>query len=142
MENIHTTFIDYAKNSNLKKVTEALIHGMNVDIINEALVEVMTRICMDRLGMVTILLQNGANVHTHDDVCLRESVAHDNLPLVRILLDNGADVHSHDDEALRDAVFYLRVRASVKYYVDVDHLAIVNILLAHGANLYANDNER
>ena len=53
------------------------------------------------LDQVKLLLENGANIHSHDDAALRWTSWNGHLEVVKFLIENGADVHAWDDAALR-----------------------------------------
>ena len=53
-----------------------------------------------------LLLKNGANVHAWDDSTLRYAVENGHTEMVELLLKNGANAHACDDEALRLAIAY------------------------------------
>lgn len=70
--------------------------------------------------IATILLQNGADVHTDDDLPLRSSVSGNHFEVAIVLLKAGANVNTHDDVSLRTSI----VRGN---------LALVAKLLEYGA---------
>ena len=71
-----------------------------------------------------MLLENGANVHYLDDLCLRWAAEEGHLGVVEVLLKGGADVNAEDGEALCAAV-------------TEGHTGVVQLLLEHGADANA-----
>ena len=72
------------------------------------------------------LIENGADVHAHNDLPLRLAVERGYASIVRLLLEHGADVHARNDDPLIKAVLLCNVD-------------IVRLLLKHGANVHARD---
>ena len=65
------------------------------------------------------LVENGADIHTYDDVPLRVAALNGHLETVKFLVENGADIHTWNDYALRIAKA-------------IGHLKIVNYLKSKG----------
>ena len=107
------------------------------------------------LWLVKDALEQGANVHTNDDLALRLASNNGHTEVIKLLLDAGADVHAWDDWALRWASEYGHIEV-VKLLLDAGanvhalndyalqnasyngHIEIVKLLLDAGANVHAN----
>jgi len=104
----------------------------------------------DRIQVVRILLEHGADVHFRNDLNLWEASCCGHYEIVKLLLEAGADVHANDDAALGWAShrgrfeivkLLLEVGADVHDRNDALHWAslygfikIVKILIDYGAD--------
>ncbi len=60
------------------------------------------------LGMtkeVAKSLELGADIHSYDDVALRQAAESGHIETVKLLLQNGADISADDNYALRGAAY-------------------------------------
>ena len=66
--------------------------------------------------MVKYLIENGANIHTDNDLALAWASSYGHLEVVKYLVEKGANIHADDDLSLRwasknghtDVVNYLK----------------------------------
>ena len=68
-------------------------------------------------------LNNGINIHIHNDRAFRFASCKGHTEIAKLLLDNGADIHAENDYAIRYALFH-------------DHTETVKLLLDRGANIH------
>jgi hypothetical protein len=78
----------------------------------------------EHLDMVKFLIKNGANIHAQDDLALRRSAYKNNLDMAKHLIENGANIHARDDLALR-------------WSVEDGYLDMVKLLVENGADIHA-----
>jgi len=74
------------------------------------------------------LLDQGADIHAHNDETLRFSAWNGQLEIIKFLIARGADIHAADDGALRWSAL-------------MGHLDAVKFLTAQGADIHADDDE-
>ncbi len=79
---------------------------------------------VDDLNLVKELISKGADIHSHDDLPLRYSVANKNLVIVRYLLGHGANIHAENDYALHTSA-------------QNGYLEMVKLLVDNGANIHS-----
>ncbi len=72
--------------------------------------------------MVQHLVEQGADIHTRNDIAL----VWGDLPIVKFLVKAGADIHADDDMALRDHAINGK-------------LSVVHYLVEQGANIHARN---
>ena len=79
--------------------------------------------------MVKNALNEGANIHAHeDDDALHYAAVYGNTETVKLLLDRGADIHTDYDLALRWAALH-------------GHTETVKLLLDRGAAIHAHEDD-
>lgn len=74
------------------------------------------------LGIVSLLLANGVDIHTHDDGALLLAAANGHLGVVELLIKSGANLYALNDNAAHLAATN-------------GHLHVLNYLLGEGAIL-------
>ena len=72
------------------------------------------------------MIDNGANIHVHDDFVLFWATVNGYLDLVKLLVEKGVDIHAWDDYALRLAAWN-------------GHLDLVKFLSKKGADIHTRD---
>ncbi|KXS14166.1 hypothetical protein M427DRAFT_57929 [Gonapodya prolifera JEL478] len=86
----------------------------------------------DRVDILDLLLDRGADIHKGGDLALCIVAARCGLgsvEAIQLLLDRGADIHANEDAALREAALF-------------DHWGnIVRCLLDGGADIHARNDE-
>lgn len=87
-ERVTEIFIEYVREGRIGIIVELLKYDIDSHTKNLALLEAVAH---NRVELVTLLLQNGADVHTEEDSALILSVEHSRLPIVIQLLEWGAD---------------------------------------------------
>jgi ankyrin repeat protein len=73
------------------------------------------------LDVARFLVENGADIHTDNDLALRWSAEYGYLDVVQFLVENGADIHADNDYALQWAARN-------------GHLDVVRFLAENGAD--------
>ena len=75
-------------------------------------------------GLTILMIKEGADIHTANDLALFWAVREGQLRIVQFLLEDGANVHRDNEDVLQEALYggYLR---------------IAQYLLEHGANVNA-----
>ena len=73
------------------------------------------------LYIVKLLVKNGVDIHTNEDMALRYSAEENHLEIVKFLVESGADIHACSEYALRTSA-------------EKGHLEIVKFLVESGAN--------
>src|SRR5580704_12154089 len=58
---------------------------------------------INKIHILKLFLENGANVHTSNDEALIWSTRYGYYKVVKLLLKNGANIHANNDEALKYA---------------------------------------
>jgi len=72
--------------------------------------------------LVTLLLQNGANMPSYRDDALSYAANNNKIDTVKVLLNHGANVHIGDNQPLRWAAYN-------------GHANMIKLLVEHGANV-------
>ena len=78
------------------------------------------------VNTIKYLVENGADIHTCDDIALCLYAKNGHLEVVKYLVENGANIHAHEEAALR-------------WSADKGHLEVVKYLVKHGADVHADD---
>jgi len=137
-------------------IVELLLQlNINKKIINASLIEATEG---NKLEIVKLLLNSGANIHINNDVIIILAVDTDNVELIEYLISRGANIHARNDKPLINAAFNGNLNA-VKFLLDngVDaqtqdnealikaslqkHLEVVKLLLQYGADIQAQNNK-
>mgnify|MGYP001488287325 CR=1 FL=1 len=78
------------------------------------------------LSVVKFLLENGADIHFHDNMALQWACLNDYPEIIKFLIESGANIHVYDDLPFRWVCVH-------------GHLDLAKILAQYGANIHACD---
>lgn len=113
------TIISYAStNGDLPMIKYFISQGLKMD---EALIEAIK---CGHFQLVQYLVQQGVDIHQHDELALCLATMYGHLDMVRFLVSQGANFHYNEEKALRLA-------SKKGYYL------IVKYLVEQGANVRA-----
>ena len=74
---------------------------------------------IDEVNTVKYLIENGADIHTCDDIALCLYAKNGYLEIVKYIIKQGADIHVNNDYALRLSALYGHLEV-VKYLKSLD----------------------
>lgn len=92
------SLLDYIREGNIARVTELLNQGQRItsDVFMEAVKH-------NRVEMVELFLERGADSHFENELALREACQRNYTDIIDLLLTKNPNVHADNDSALRSA---------------------------------------
>jgi hypothetical protein len=105
-ESLHKNLIEAIEQNNIDAARLALENG--ADIIDDENEAIETAVVNQRIDIVNLLLDKGANVNANHGELLAIAVSREpeNLELVNVLINRGANVRLNDDHAFTTACEY------------------------------------
>ncbi|UFX99895.1 ankyrin repeat protein [Megavirus baoshan] len=111
----------YPINNQIDYFQQLLNIGLDIHIDNDYPLVLATN--RGNLPLIKFLVDNGADITTHDNICIKISVDFIHPDVFDYLLQSGSDIHCDNNYPLRRAVY-------------LEKIHIVRKLLESGANIY------
>jgi hypothetical protein len=97
--------IQYNDNEPLIATLHELHNRVSYDFLGgETLSWAVTRKAEDRMTIIKILLENGADIHARNDLLLLDAIQTRAYRVVKFLIEEGADIHAQNDKPVEIAV--------------------------------------
>lgn len=109
----------------LTAIELAIRHGADINSKNDLLCLASAN---GRIDIITLLLDNHADIHVSDDAPIRNASVAGHFEVVEYLLGKGANAHAENDRVFRSAAKY-------------GHLKLVKYLAGLGANIRAKNDD-
>lgn len=112
----------------IEKIKDLINNGLDVNEKYDGKLPLVVAVVSNKVDIVRLLIENGANVNIRSDVNLTPIMYTDNEEIAQLLIDNGANINARDDEGQTALM-------------QTENLKVAQLLINNGANINETDNE-
>ena len=112
----------------IEKVKDYIDNGLDINKTYDDKLPLIVAVVLNKVDIVRLLIDNGANVNIRSDENLTPIIYTDNYEIAQLLIDNGANVNAIDNDGQTALM-------------QTENLEVAQLLIDNGADINKQDNE-